>query len=87
MSERMLGLPAGWFIEGSQCNEMVRTLVRTEERTQFRKYAAILDDPETPAVGLEVIINDSRAVPFFESLLRELRIPGLVVVKPWKGAP
>jgi hypothetical protein len=39
-------------------------------------------DPATPVVGLEVIVNDARAVPFFEALLAEFRIPGRVVIKP-----
>jgi hypothetical protein len=30
---------------------------------------------------LEVITNEARAVPFFESVLKELRIPGQVVVR------
>jgi hypothetical protein len=38
--------------------------------------------PAAPAVGLEVITNDERAIVFFETLLRETNIPGRVVIKP-----
>jgi hypothetical protein len=52
-------------------------------RDQFSRYAAIIRDPKSPAIALEVITNDPKAVPFFESLLRELKIPGEVVVRPF----
>lgn len=70
------------FIEGSACDEGIRQLIRADEAKQFSRYAAIIADPSTPAVGLEIIVNDARAVPYFESLLAELGIPGRVVVKP-----
>ncbi|HSP79055.1 MAG TPA: restriction endonuclease fold toxin-2 domain-containing protein [Myxococcaceae bacterium] len=69
------------FIQGSSCSEGVRLAIREKELAQFRRYAAILKDPDTPAVGLEVITNEARAVPFFESILQELGIPGRVVVR------
>jgi hypothetical protein len=49
---------------------------------EFRSYAAVIADGTTPAVAMEVVINDARALPFFERLLRALGIPGEVVVKP-----
>lgn len=70
------------FIKGSRCGEAVRGMIRDKEFEQFSRYAAILKDPATPVVGLEVILNDARAVPFFESLMRELGIPGRIVVGP-----
>ncbi|WNG34988.1 hypothetical protein F0U61_16025 [Archangium violaceum] len=69
------------FVHGSSCGEGIRLAIRGKELAQFRRYAAILKDPDTPAVGLEVITNDARAVPFFESILQELSIPGRVVVR------
>lgn len=68
------------FIKGSRCGEAVRGMIREKELEQFSRYAAILKDPTTPAVGLEIIVNDARAVPFFESLMRELGIPGRIIV-------
>ena len=55
-------------------------MIRDKELEQFSRYAAVLKDPATPAVGLELILNDARAVPFFESLMRELGTPGRIVV-------
>jgi hypothetical protein len=70
------------FIAGSKCHERIRTLVREEVSEEFRRYAAVIKDPRTPAVALEVITNDARAAPFFESLLKHHDIPGQVVVRP-----
>ncbi|MFY0528940.1 restriction endonuclease fold toxin-2 domain-containing protein [Archangium gephyra] len=74
------------FINGSRCLERVRDSIRLKEFEQFSRYAAVLKDPMTPAVGLEVILNDARAMPFFEGLMRELGIPGRIVVIT-KSAP
>ncbi|HYO70687.1 MAG TPA: restriction endonuclease fold toxin-2 domain-containing protein [Archangium sp.] len=68
------------FVIGSTCDDSVRQLIRKKEANQFSRYAAVILDPKNPAVGLEVVVNDSRAVAFFEALLREFRIPGRVVV-------
>lgn len=70
------------FIEGSKCNEKVRLRIQQEVTAEFQRYAAVIADPATPAVALEVIVNDARAAPFFEALLEALNIPGQVIVKP-----
>ncbi|WP_224244670.1 restriction endonuclease fold toxin-2 domain-containing protein [Hyalangium gracile] len=70
------------FIENSQCNARVRAVIQEEVTGEFRRYAAIIADTSTPAVGLQVILNDARAVPFFERLLRTLGIPGEVLIQP-----
>jgi hypothetical protein len=70
------------FIENSQCNARVRAIIQEEVTSEFRRYGAVLADSSTPAVGLEVIVNDARAAPFFEGLLRTLGIPGEVLVRP-----
>jgi hypothetical protein len=70
------------FIDGSKCNEKVRLRIRQEVTAEFQRYAAVIADPATPVVALEVIVNDARAAPFFETLLQALKIPGEVLVKP-----
>nr|WP_309890797.1 restriction endonuclease fold toxin-2 domain-containing protein [Archangium sp.] len=68
------------FITVSRCSDAVRHMIREKELNQFNRYAAVLKDPATPAVGLEIILNDARAVPYFEVVMRELGIPGRIVV-------
>lgn len=75
------------FIADSECNPRIRSVIQGEVTAEFRRYAAVIADTSTPAVALEVIVNEARAVPFFEGLLRTLRIPGEVIVRPWRGTP
>jgi hypothetical protein len=56
-----------------------RILVRIKD--EFLRYAAVINDPNTPAIGLEVITNEPRTVAFFENLLTRFSISGRVVVK------
>jgi hypothetical protein len=70
------------FIQDSQCPPHVRAIIHAEVNDEFRRYAAIISDTSTPAVGLEVIVNDARTVPFLEGLLRSWGIPGEILVRP-----
>ena len=70
------------YITGSGIPPNVRQSILEQERGQFRRYAAVIADPKTPAAALEVIVNDAQAKPYFEALLKQFSIPGNVVVKP-----
>jgi hypothetical protein len=70
------------FIEGSACGDVAREFIRKKETDQFLRYASVILDSSTPVVGLEVIVNDARAISFFETLMKEMKIPGRVVSKP-----
>jgi hypothetical protein len=61
----------------------IQGVIQERIRQEFLRYAAVIRDPGSPAIALEVITNEARAVPFFESLLQELGIPGEVVVRPF----
>jgi hypothetical protein len=47
---------------------------------EFRRLAKILRDPEVPFNSLDVVVNDARALLYFESLMRQFEIPGKVRV-------
>lgn len=70
------------YVPGSSCPEPIRLRVREDLIQQLRRYAAIIRDPETPAVGLEFITNDMRAAAFFEGLMAEIGVQGRIVVRP-----
>jgi hypothetical protein len=70
------------FVPTSKCDDYVRSMIQEEVAEEFSRYAAVINDPQSPAVALEVVINESRAAPFFESLLRRYEIPGEVLVRP-----
>lgn len=69
------------FIAGSDAPDFIRDSVVAEVDDEFRRYAAVIHDAQTPVEALEVITNDSRAIPFFEDLLQKYGIPGRVVIK------
>jgi hypothetical protein len=60
----------------------IRTKVVNEVENEFRRYAAVINDPTTPVVELQVIVNIEEAVPFFEGLLLQFQVPGSVMVMP-----
>jgi hypothetical protein len=69
------------FIEGSQIPNVIREKIVNRVADEFFRYAAVINDPDTPINALEVIINEPSAVPFFQELLRRYRIPGRVFYK------
>lgn len=70
------------FVSDSKMPDFVREKIVTDVNDEFRRYGAVINDPNTPVKGLEVITNDPKAVPFFEGLMQKHNIPGQVVVKP-----
>lgn len=70
------------FIPESNVPPFIRDKIVREVEDEFRRYAAVVHDINTPAQGLEVITNDARAVKFFEDLLQKYNIHGRVVIQP-----
>lgn len=70
------------YISGSNVPPFIRAKVVGDVENEFRRYAAVINDLNTPVVGLQVIVNIKEAVPFFESLLSQFNLPGSVVVMP-----
>jgi hypothetical protein len=75
------------YIADSLCPWYVREAAQKQAENEFERYAAVLGDANTPVKALEVIVNDDRAVPFFQALLDKYHVPGQVVVRPWPGGP
>jgi hypothetical protein len=69
------------YVPDSSAPPFIREQVLNETEDEFRRYAAVVGDSGTPAKGLEVITNDHRAVPYFQSL-QKYNIPGQVVGRP-----
>ncbi len=70
------------YVSNSKIPPFIRTKVVNEVENEFRRYAAVINDSETPVLELQVIVNIEAAVPFFESLLFQFKLPGSVVVMP-----
>jgi hypothetical protein len=70
------------YLNSSNVPPFIRTKAVGEVENEFRRYAAVINDPETPVVSLQVIVNIEEAIPFFESLLSQFNLAGSVVVMP-----
>lgn len=70
------------YVSASNVPPFIRAKVVGDVENEFRRYAAVINDPNTPVVGLQVIVNIEEAVPFFEGLLSQFNLPGSVVVIP-----
>lgn len=68
------------YISGSRIPPFIRAKAVSDVENEFRRYAAVINDPNTPVVGLRVIVNIEEAVPFFENLLQQFNIPSRIVV-------
>ncbi|MFN6464900.1 MAG: DUF4157 domain-containing protein [Nostoc sp. DedVER02] len=68
------------FVPNSKCPDFIRKNAVAQVEDEFRRYAAVIADSSTPVKGLEVIVSDKAAQPFFEDLLKKYNIPGRVVI-------
>lgn len=69
------------FIPISRIDVRLREIIIVKVKDEFRRLGVIMRDEGNPLTSVRVIISDAQAKPFFESLLRDLQIPGEVVVK------
>jgi len=69
------------YVLDSNMDPKIRRMVDDQTEHEFNRYRAVIQDANTPIVGLEIITNDLRAVAYFQQLLKRLGIPGRVVVK------
>ncbi|MFI6104509.1 restriction endonuclease fold toxin-2 domain-containing protein [Streptomyces sp. NPDC051310] len=70
------------FIKDSKAPDFIRQKVDDEIDDEFRRYAAVIKDKNTPVSTLRIVTNDPRAVQYFQEKLRKYGIPGQVDVKP-----
>ena len=57
------------FVDGSNVPPAIRKAIRREAQDQFRKYGAIIADPETPLRALEVFVNHKAGTLYCLSLM------------------
>jgi Pre-toxin TG/Restriction endonuclease fold toxin 2 len=69
------------FVPDSGVPPYIRQKIVAKLEDEFRRYARVVNDGESPYQRLEVITNNQRAVPFFEDLMRRYDIAGRVVVR------
>jgi hypothetical protein len=69
------------YVSNSNIPPFIRAKIIGEVENEFRRYGLIINDKNTPFMGLRVIVNRPEALPFFTELLTRFNISGLVVVK------
>jgi hypothetical protein len=74
------------YIHGSNAPDFLRQEVLKDQQSEFKRLAAAIDDPAVPFTRLEILTNDPRAVPYFQGLINQYKIPGTVRVVP-TGVP
>ncbi len=72
------------YIEGSNIPDFLRAKILTEQQSEFARLGAVISDPAVPFTNLNVLTNESKAVPYFQNLLTANQIPGKVIVVPTK---
>jgi RHS repeat-associated protein len=70
------------YISGSGVPDFIEKEVLLQESDQFRRYAAVIDDPTTPYSGLRVIVSSDALVPYFEDLMDTYGVRGYIIVAP-----
>jgi RHS repeat-associated protein len=63
------------YVPGSRIDDYIRELINTEEEKKMRAYSAIIRDPSTPMIGLEIITNEPLSIPFWKAMMAKYGIP------------
>lgn len=69
------------YVAGSDIDPAFRSKVEGSQDGEFSRYKAVIEDPASPVIGLEIVTNEPLAVPFFEGLLNKFAVPGRVIVR------
>lgn len=69
------------YVSSSNVPPFIRAKIVNDVENEFRRYAAVINDPNTPVESLQVIVNIEEAVTFFENLIEKYNIRGYVVVR------
>ena len=69
------------YIPGSTVFSLARENALAESEAEIVRYAATIRDPDTPVEGLEVVVNDGRAVSLFEEMMARYDCPGRVALR------
>ena len=70
-------------IAGTSAPDFLRIKALNDDRFEFLRYKALIENANIPFEGLEIILNDDRLVPYIEMLVNEVNIPNTQIkVKP-----
>jgi hypothetical protein len=70
------------YIPGTVPN-FLQQQVDAQQNGEVARYTALINDPNIPVTGLEIITNEPRAVPYFQTFLTAHGTAGHIVVVPY----
>jgi len=70
------------YIPGTVPN-FLQQQVDAQQNGEVARYTALINDPNIPITGLEIITNEPRAVPYFQGFLTTHGTAGHIVVVPY----
>jgi len=70
------------YVNGSDAPDFVRQIVLEEQQSEFQRFSMAINDPTVPFDSLNILTNEPKAVPYFQSLIDQYQIPGSVTVVP-----
>jgi len=70
------------YVENSNLPSFLRDKNIKEQQWEFERYKAAIDDPVVPFNRPNVLTNEPKAVPYFQSLMDQFKVPGTVKVVP-----
>jgi hypothetical protein len=68
------------YIPSSKIPEFLRRKILQQMRDEFQRIGNVINDPTNLFNSLEVITNNPEAKSLFEEFIKELNIPGSVVI-------
>jgi hypothetical protein len=84
LEAKYVGNPANSpYVPGSSAPSFVQANVNAEVSSEMIRYANAINDPNVPAVGLQVITSNALAAPYFQTYIAASGVPnGNVSVLP-----
>ncbi|MET8763573.1 polymorphic toxin-type HINT domain-containing protein [Lentzea sp. NPDC004782] len=70
------------YVPGSKAPDFIRDQVHKQQVDEMQRYAAIINDPNSPFTGLRVVTNEEASAAYFAGLMQQYNVPGVVLVKP-----
>ncbi|MBB6582006.1 hypothetical protein [Ralstonia solanacearum] len=70
------------YVDGSKVPLFLRDKILQQQQYEFQRYQAVINDPSVPFNSLNVLTNEPKAVPYFQRLFDQYKVPGQVQVVP-----
>lgn len=68
------------YVDDSSVPDFLRAKILKEQQHEVQRYNAVIQDPKVPFNSLDILTNEPKAVPYFQSLMDQYQVPGSVKV-------